>query len=98
MLQCVRPISYRPHLKTKRSGELQESVLFEMMDESLRVKLVMVSLLEHNVNQQISLFNLRSFNSTRRVNVDESFVAYTFKPDTAYQTPSCWACLSLQFR
>jgi len=93
--QCVRPISYRPLLKTKLSGELQESVLFEIMDKSLCVKLVMVSLLEHNINQQISLFNLRSFNSTRKVNVVESFVSYTFKPDAAYQTPSCWACLSL---
>jgi len=95
----VRPPNLlRPPLKTKRSGELEESVLLEMMDKSLRVKLVMASLLEHNVNQQISLFHLRSFNSTRKVNVDESFVSHTFNPDTAYQTPSCWAGLSLQFR
>jgi len=50
MLQCVLSISYRPVLKTKRSGEtIQESVLFEMTDKSLRVKLVTVSLLEHRL-------------------------------------------------
>jgi len=54
-----------------------------MMDKSLHVKLVIVTLIEHNSNQQISLFNLRCFNSTRKVNVDESFVSSTFKPDTA---------------
>jgi len=45
-----------------------------MTDKSLCVKLVFVSLLEHNLNQQISLFNFPSFNSTRNVNIDESFV------------------------
>jgi len=50
MLQRVRSISYRPVLKTKCSGELQESVPFEMKDKSLHVKLVIVSLLEHNLN------------------------------------------------
>jgi len=64
-------------------GKLQESVLFEMTDKSLHVKLVIVSLLEHNLNQQISLFNFRCFNSRRKVNVDENFVSSTFKPDTA---------------
>jgi len=54
-----------------------------MTDKSLRVKLIIVSLFEHNLNQQISLFNFRSFNSTRKVNVDESFVSSTVKPDTA---------------
>ena len=39
---------------------------FEMMDKSLHIKLVIVSLLEHNLNQQISHF--RSFNSTHKVN------------------------------
>jgi len=58
-------------------GELQESVLFEMTDKSLRVKLVIVSLLEHNLNQQIS--PVRSFNSTR----NNSFGSFTFKADTA---------------
>ena len=51
MLQRVRSISDRPGLKTKRLGELQESVPFEMTDKSLRVKLVIVSLLEHKLNQ-----------------------------------------------
>jgi len=62
-------------------GELQESVPLEMTDKSLRVKLVIVSLLEHNLNQRISHF--RSFDSTRRVNTDERFVSSTFKPDIA---------------
>ena len=52
-----------------------------MGDKSLRVKLVIVSLLEHNLNQQISHF--RSFNSTRKVRSDENFGSPTFKPDTA---------------
>jgi len=54
-----------------------------MTDKSLRVKLIIVSLLEHNLNQQISLFNFRSFNSTCKVIIDESFGSSTFKPDTA---------------
>jgi len=62
MLQRFRSIFYRPVLKTKRSGELQESVPFEMMDKP-RIKLVIVSLLEHNLSQRISHF--RSFNSIR---------------------------------
>jgi len=53
MLQRVRSISYPPVLKTKRLGKLQESVLFEMTDESLRVKRIIVGLLEHNLTQQI---------------------------------------------
>jgi len=53
-----------------------------MTDKSLRVKLVIVILLEHNLNQQISLFNFSSFNSTRKVNVEESSVSFMFKPDT----------------
>jgi len=52
--------------------ELQESVPYEMTNKSLRVKLVIVSLLEHNLNQRISHF--RSFNSTRKVNTDEILV------------------------
>ena len=52
--------------------ELQESVPYEMTDKSLRVKLVIVSLLEHNLNQRISRF--RSFNSTRKVNIVEILV------------------------
>jgi len=52
-----------------------------MTDKSLRVKLVIVSLLENNLNQQISHF--RSFDSTRGVNTDESFGPFTFKPDIA---------------
>ena len=81
MPQRVRSISYRPVLKTKCTGELQESVLFEMTDKSLRVKFVIVSLPEYNLNQQISHF--RSFNSTRKVNTDESFGSFMFKPDIA---------------
>jgi len=51
-----------------------------MADRSLRVKLVIVNLLEHSLNQQISHF--RSFNATRKGNIDESFGLSTFKPDT----------------
>jgi len=50
-----------------------------MTDKSLPIKLVIVSLIEHNLNQQISLFSFRSFNSTRKVNIDESFDSSTFK-------------------
>jgi len=67
-----------------------------MTDKSLRVKLIIASLLEHNLNQQIS--HSRSFNSTRKANIDERFGSSTFKPDTAYQTSGSWAFLSLQFR
>jgi len=81
MLQRVCSISYHPVLKTKRSGGLQESVPFEMKDKSLHVKLIIVSLLEHNLHQRISYFH--SFNSTRKVNIDESFGSSTFKPDIA---------------
>jgi len=52
-----------------------------MTDKSLRVKLVVVSLLELNLNQGISQF--RSFNSTRKVNTDENFGSFAFKPDTS---------------
>jgi len=48
-----------------------------MKDKSLHVKLDIVSLLEHNLNQRISHF--RSFNSTRKVNIDGSFGSSTFK-------------------
>jgi len=64
-------------------GELQVSAPSEMMDKSHRVKLVIASLLEHNLNQRISHF--RSFNSTRKVNIDESFGSSPFKPDIALQ-------------
>jgi len=37
-------------------GKLKESVLFEIKDKSIRFKFFIVSLLEHNLNQQISLF------------------------------------------
>jgi len=52
-----------------------------MADKSHSVKLVIVSLLEHNLNQQMSHF--RSFNSTRKVHSDKNFGSSTFKPDTA---------------
>jgi len=61
-----------PFWKPNVLGELQESVLFEMTDKSLRVKLVIVSVPEHNLNQRISHF--RSFNSTRKVNTDDILV------------------------
>jgi len=51
-----------------------------MTDKSLRIKLVIVSLPEHNLNQQI---HFRSFNSTRKVNTDESFGSFMFKPNIA---------------
>jgi len=71
----ARPLNLPPPSFENRNvlGDLQESVLFEMTDKLLRVKLVIVSLLEHNLNQQISLFNFRSFNSTRKVIIDEKF-------------------------
>jgi len=69
--------STTPYWKPNVLGELQESVTFEMTDKSLRVKLAIVSLLEHNLNQRISHF--LSFNSTRKVNTDESFVSFTVK-------------------
>jgi len=52
-----------------------------MADKSLRVKLVIVSLLEHNLNQQTSHFP--SFNFTRKVRIDENFGSSMFKPDAA---------------
>jgi len=52
-----------------------------MTDKSLRVKLVIMSLLEHNLYQRISHF--RSFNSTRKVHIDESFGSSMFKTDVA---------------
>jgi len=52
-----------------------------MADKPLRVKLVIMNLPEHNLNQQISHF--RSFNSTRKVRSDENFGSSSFKPDTA---------------
>jgi len=73
------PIS--PFWKPNVLGKLQESVPFEMTDKSLRVKRVIVTLLEHNLNQRISHF--RSFNSTRKVNIDESVGSSTFKPEIA---------------
>ena len=45
-----------------------------MTDKSLRVKLVIASLLEHTLNQGISHFS--SFSSTRKVNTDESFGSF----------------------
>ena len=41
-----------PFWKPNVLGELQESVLFEMTDKSLRVKLVIVGLLEHNLTRK----------------------------------------------
>jgi len=51
-----------------------------MTDKSLRVELVTVNLPEHHLNLQISHF--RSFNSTRKANIDERFGSSTFKLDT----------------
>jgi len=84
MLQHVRSISYQPVWKTKRSGETTGKcflVPFEMTDKSFRVKLVIVSLLENNSNQRI--WHFRSFKSTHKVNIDESFGLSTVKPDIA---------------
>ena len=47
-------------------------------------------------NQQISHF--LSFNSTRKVNIDESFGSPTFKPDTALPNVKLLGFLPLQFR
>ena len=59
MLQRVHSVSYHPVWKPNVLGKLQESVLFEMTDKSLRVKLVIVSLLEHNLNQGFFKENVR---------------------------------------
>ena len=80
MLQRVCSISYHSVLKPKRSGGTAVKCS-RWDDKSLCVKLVVVSLLKHNSNQQIS--HLRSFTSTRKVNIDESFGSSTFKLDTA---------------
>jgi len=66
-----------------------------MKDKSLHVKLVMVSLLEHNLNQRISHF--RSFNSTRKVHIDESLAHLRVNLTQPYQTLGSWAFLSLKF-
>jgi len=95
MPQHVRSISYHPVLKPKVLEELQESVLFEMTDKSLHVELVIVSLLEHNLNQQIS--HLRSFNSTRKVTIDKSFGSSTLNLTQPYQMSGSWALFSRQF-
>jgi len=70
-----------PFWKPNVLWELQKSVPFEMKDKSLHVKLVIVSLLEHHLNQRFSHFH--SFNSTRKVSIDQSFGSSTFKPDIA---------------
>jgi len=62
-----------------------------MKDKSLHVKVAIISLLEHNLNQRISHF--RSFNSTRKVNIDESFGSSTFKPDITLPKLGSWAFL-----
>jgi len=80
MLQSVRLIKPRFESQTFW-GNYRKVFSFEMMDKSLHVELVIVSLLEHNSNQQIS--HLRYFTSTRKVNIDESFGSSTFKLDTA---------------
>jgi len=67
-----------------------------MTDNSLRVKVVIVSLLEHNLNQRISHF--RFFDSTRRVNTEESFGSFTFKPDSPTIRQVVGIFLSLRFR
>jgi len=70
-----------PFWKPNVLGELEKSVPLEMTDKSFRVKLVIVSLLEDTINQRISHF--RSFNSTRKVNTNESFGSFAFEPDIA---------------
>jgi len=55
-----------------------------MTDKSLRIKRVIVSWLDHNLNQRISHF--RSFNSAGKVNIYKSFGSSTFKPDIALPT------------
>jgi len=81
---AARPLNLLPPYFENQtlSGSYKKSVLFEMTDKSLRVKLVIVSLLEHNLNQQTSLFNFRSFNSTRKV-LTKFLVYIRLKSDTA---------------
>jgi len=82
MLQRVRSISHRPVLKTKCSGGTTEKCsLLRWQMNHFALKLVIASLLEHNLNKQISHFH--SSNSTRRADIDESFGSSTFEPDIA---------------
>jgi len=81
MLQHVCSIFYRSVLKPKRVSGTTGSVPCEMADKSLCVKLVIVSLLEHSLNQRTSHF--RFVSSTRIFNTDKSFGSFTFKPDIA---------------
>jgi len=76
----VRPLNLLPpRFENQTFWEtIQESVL--LTDKSLRVIFLPVSFLEHNLYQQVSVFNFCSFNSTRKVNIHESFVSSTFKP------------------
>jgi len=60
-----------------------------MAYKSLRVKLLIVSFLEHNLNQQISHF--RSFNSTCKVRTDKNLVHLRLNLAQPYQTLSIWA-------
>ena len=79
----ARPLNLLPSRFENQTflGNYGKVFSFDMTDESLRVELVIASLLEHNLNQQISHFH--SFNSIRKVNIDESFGPSTFKPGTA---------------
>ena len=52
-----------PFWKSNVLGELHKSVLVEMADKSLRIKLVIVSLLEYNLNQQTSHFLLATLHA-----------------------------------
>jgi len=52
-----------------------------MADKLNRVTLFILSLVEHNFNQQISHFP--SFNSTRKVRSNENFGSSAFNPNTA---------------
>jgi len=69
-----------------------------MADKSLRVKLFILSLLEHNSNQPISHFC--SFNSRLHAKfaVTKILIHLRLTLTQPYQTSSSWTFLSLQFR
>ena len=87
-----------PFWKPNVLGEVQESVLFEIRDKSLCVKLVITSLVEHNLNQQISISHFRFFNSTCKVTSMKVLVHLRLSLTQPYHTSGCWGFLSLQFR
>ena len=97
MLQRVHSISSAPFRKPNVLGKLQESVIFGMMDKPLCVKCVIVSLLECTLNQQISLFRFRSFNSHAKLTLTKGLFHLRLNPTQPYQTSGSWAFYHCNF-